>query len=320
MDLHREKVFKIFKRLVIFDPSSPVEYVCFMPSSCSHLLRWCHPRHFLAGLAMTLLAGSALPGNAAPLVGKASEDFEWQYQATVLPNQVLPAEENWILRTGGTQVPAASASIVHGTHLQISAVSGNHLYYEARPPNWRNDFESALGFTLELKVRVDPGTTFGVNLAFDEGATVLGAGRAPILRIDAAGTSWQVNSGSTTIFETIHTARNDDGYHLFRLVKLPSSGSVAGAYNIYRDGVLIAENIAGANANMQGLDRFFFGAIGSALAGTDVSAQVEWVRWDASGAFQPVPEPGTMALLVAGGLLLAGSGVAHRRRWKQGGS
>lgn len=230
-----------------------------------------------------LLLASLSPSNAAPIPQKDSEDFNYLYTSTQLPNQSTPA---WLLYQGGS---GNTQEIVDGVLHIESPGAPSYSYYALGNANWRSVMDTTVGFTVEIKMRVGEGTQGGITLALNEGS-VLGAGYG-VLRLDGDGTHWDESSSST--FTTVDTDSNTDDYHVFRLVKLASTETEAGRFSLYRDGVLIFEDRSGSYSSSTPADRFFFGNTGSWVSSVDV----EYVRWDTTGAYAPVPEPGAVALL-----------------------
>jgi len=102
----------------------------------------------------------------------------------------------------------------------------------------------------------------------------------------------------------LSTADNTDGFHTFRLAYDSSEGD----YSVWRDGLLLTDS-QGATLNT-GLSRLIVGDCCSSYGGDGNVFEVEYVRYDVTGAFAPVPEPTTLAVV---GLALAGV-LAVRRR------
>ena len=82
---------------------------------------------------------------------------------------------------------------------------------------------------------------------------------------------------------------NSDGQHIFRLVQQPGVNT----YSVWRDGELLSDSLAGVAGTG---DAFGIGDIGSKWGGVAV---FDYIRFT-SGAYAPVPEPSSLALLAAG--------------------
>jgi MYXO-CTERM domain-containing protein len=123
----------------------------------------------------------------------------------------------------------------------------------------------------------------------------------PFLQFGSSQMTWG-ESGS------INTQSNTDAFHVFRLAQEPNSGT----YSVWRDGVLINGALTTARGDLAGLGlrKIAFGDEGGAWSG---STQVDYFRFDTTGAYAPVPvpEPATWGLGAMGlGALL----MARKRR------
>lgn len=267
-------------------------------------MKTCYPSaqilHRKTAFVLAVIAGAlvlATSESQAALITKSSADFNYKYEADVLPDNVLPAGQEWILRAGG---PGPNTASVSGGILSMSSPSteGSYEYYESQVANWLNVTTLTAGFTVEIRLKVDTGKTYGgIQLGFASDTSV-GAGLASLV-LSGNNTQW-LGQG------VVNTNVNDDGFHVFRIVKLAST-ITAGKFNLYRDGVLILDDIAGTDPTFAPPNRFFFGDYGS----FDSAGDVDYVRWDTTGAFAPVPEPTTLGLI--GGAALA-LGLLRRRR------
>ncbi|MCC6239683.1 MAG: PEP-CTERM sorting domain-containing protein [Phycisphaerales bacterium] len=159
---------------------------------------------------------------------------------------------------------------------------------------------SESGATVEIRLKVTgylaplTGTYVGTDAAISVLSStgshygVLAIGASHIYMRDAA------------VGSAYDTDDNTDGYHVFRMADDPTTNKLS----IWRDGVLIADNVAPTTRNPALDKQLYFGDGGSQFNG---SASIDYVRWTA-GAYAPVPEPGSVSMLAA----LAGLGLLRR--------
>jgi hypothetical protein len=187
--------------------------------------------------------------------------------------------------------------------------------------NWgslpTNPVDNALGWTIEFRVKIGTDGEAGANGAFN------------LLAKDVAGTNAQGRRVGLGIFAdsvilpgalgtsaagtplTISTPSNSDGFHVFRIAQDPASSFT----NIWRDGQLIFSDLSRqANDPSSGgssLLRMFWGDGSGASGGPTI--ELDYFRWDSTGAYEPVPEPNSL-LLVGIGVLGVAQGWRRRRR------
>lgn len=121
-----------------------------------------------------------------------------------------------------------------------------------------------------------------------------------------------VREGSvTSLGGTVYDSNNNlDSFHTFRL----AYDSIEDAYHYFRDGVqLTPDGGVGQQAGTANT-RLILGdcctnVAGSTLGGPGTTIEFEYIRYDNTGAFSPVPEPS-----VAGLLALSLAGIFMRRR------
>lgn len=104
---------------------------------------------------------------------------------------------------------------------------------------------------------------------------------------------------------SVATAPNDDALHTFRIASYSPDGSSAGqVYKVWRDGTEIGT--FAQNANYAG-SLLVFGDYVSGIG--EVDFDIDYLRWTTDGAYAPVPEPSSAAML-----LMLGGGLLFRRR------
>jgi hypothetical protein len=163
------------------------------------------------------------------------------------------------------------------------------------------------GYTVEVSVKaVTDGSV--VNALPSAGIAIQpipGASSTPVgeLWVGTGMTGWG-EPASGVIPITLSTESNTDAFHTFRFAQQAGTS----AWSVWRDGVLLSNTITVGGGNI-GLPIACLGGIGSGSKGAE--AEIAYFR-ATPGAWAPVPEPGTLALLATGAIgLLA---YAWRRR------
>lgn len=216
-----------------------------------------------AGTTMLLMTHNVRAVETLPL--RDSSDFNLQINGEVAPPAVF-GNPTWtsdgdFITINNASVPAPGAM------------------------GWENVFNSATGYTVELRFRI-------------VSPQVNGTGALGVILSDSSGTADYHSlvitaSGINGIFNDRDFT---DGFHVLRFVDKPGSKGIS----IWLDGELIVEDHRSA-LNFQ-LNRAFVGRIGSALS--DGVAQIDYFRVDTTGAYRPIPEPASIAFLMVGSLSL----------------
>lgn len=201
------------------------------------------------------------------------------YFANKYEGGVLPSSDGWIY--SGTQ-PLNTYNLTDGnilTHDTLTTTSFQTSYWSR---TLSTDYSK--GFTAEIRLKVlsSPNTGNDVNRGY----------------------WWQAGRGATLSFfdnsvmhrgggdEIIVNASNTDNFHTYRIVMPPG----ATGFDLYRDDVLVVDD-RGAGA-WEGL---LFGDPTAASSSPDTKVQIDYIRWDTTGAYTPVEpmicgEEGTLYL------------------------
>lgn len=248
-------------------------------------------------LFIALAAGFAAITQSQGLTLRASDQFSDYLAGRSYEGDVLPAANTaapFIRKASGT----ITSEFVSGGALTFQTENPGTLNYQVgnlspaggtSPAWWTDNVDPAKGYTVEFRVQALTGA-----YEFNFIASLTNAvADDQVLTIEEGVTRW----GSTVL----SLASNDDAFHLFRLVREPNLNQ----YQVWRDGVQIGTNLTGSVAAE---NRFWFGDWGGKPGG----GTLDYLRWDTSGAYAPVPEPSSLAL-VAGGLVFLGGRFLKRR-------
>lgn len=170
---------------------------------------------------------------------------------------------------------------------QSSVATGNNFWYY----DWAGVVSHSVGFTYETRVKIDGAGTHGPLGAVQFYMTDGGPGvQGTTIRLGKDGLNIPTLSGPLVIDGANYA---DGQYHVVRAAQEPNSAD----FTIWSDGVLVGTYPAGFAFG--GPDTYFgdgSGDIGGGLV------MVDYVRFDNTGAFAPIPEPSGGVLL---GLSLA---------------
>lgn len=255
-------------------------------------------QHLITALSLSACIGSA----QAALVTQDSSTFDFKYEMDfVASTQDLDGNStvDWFAGVAGSLItPQVSGGI-----------ASSNFVPAVKEALWRTDFGGSLGrnallgdFTIEFSVHVNSDGNGGAGSAGYFGVVLDHVNDTDSLRMNITGDAINFDFDAKN---PIATGDNTDGFHTFRIAY--DTSNATNDYYIWRDGVLLGGGpIAptNGNANLSGV--LFLGNFSGSLGG---NWQVDYIRVDKDGAFAPVPEPGSLALLALGGL-----SVARRRR------
>jgi len=265
-------------------------------------------RPLLAIVAVLTLGLAATQAVGAIIEMKDSADFTYKYEMDVMPDtQKLDGsgKDDFVVSnsemsvSGGLlsyDIPAGQMTWEYSTNL----LADGDLYRWSPNPN----FSYAEGFTIEIRARVNSqvgnGTTLGPLMVEAYGFPVGGVTHRGILNMWTDETTWWQKADPAIVLDTND---NSDEFHTWRLAQEGGTTS----YDIWRDGVKIATGIPYISTWNQSWLRF-----GNNVGDVGGNVDIEYFRIT-PGAFAPVPEPSTVAML-AGGLLCLGVCGRRRRR------
>ena len=242
-------------------------------------------------VALSLLVVISAPAWGVGITGvKDSADFAFKYEADVLPDA---AGLGFTLQDPNN-IFADTVSIGGGVltiNTNTNSTANDFLYYQIAggSPTWSPLPQG--DFTVEIRTLVRPNNSgvFGATLGMGD---VNSNGNLGLFfdKVDMGGTD-------------IATAANNDGFHVYRIASFSTTSSSAQqVYRIYRDGVQIGGDvpqITNFASHFLRLGDFISGA-------PEANFDIDYLRWDTTGAYEPIPEPASLGLVVGGVLMLLG--------------
>ncbi len=257
------------------------------------------------GILCLLLLQVYLPAARAALINDV--DFTTYYSASsnVRPNAatgVSPNETpNWTSAQNGTATSTVSNNI-----MTLYTTASDNLFYtmgNTNPQNWNGAYGAGtLGTTIEFSLKVDAqtGSTGAVQLIF-AGATT----QAFSMLISANKITLATASNGSGVSYTFDTTSD---FHTYRLTQ---AGDGSSSINLYIDNnsVPIISGYSGYDVGSTS-NLIRFGDFSGSVGGT---SEWEYIAFTNAGAFAPVPEPGSLALISLGSAALA-FGICRRKK------
>lgn len=225
----------------------------------------------LLAVGMLLVAGA---GQADAMDPKDSALFSYKYEA-----DAMPLATEWALVdnvSGGNTFSVSNGEISYSTPVP----AGGRWY-------WTKDkgtFAPTGDYTVEtsLKVTADGGDVPGMGIAVCNGSDYgfFTIATDAVRMTTAAGQAVIASGLDNTAMHTYRVAYN----------------STAGSFSVWRDGVSLGDSLIGTSYTSA------FVAFGDLSSSTMGTASMDYMRFDTSGAYSPVPEPATLSMIAIGGL------------------
>lgn len=256
---------------------------------------------FAGCVIMSMLVSAAFSDS------KHSNDFQIKYEGNALPSDagVSPQWERYM--AGGVANEPFYCSVSDGV-LTIDTVKGpsstesayyllpgewsefvNEFYGYHDPANpWNPDL--LLGYTIEVRFRMDPAIQIPENPTYPDGK--FGFWLYMLEGLHGQSCTIQVFPGKIvrtgSVDEVLYSGDLTDKFHILRIVRHPGAiEEVLDVFDVYLDGVLIAEKISGSGNSAWNQDEFYVGDAAGGSGGTDIKVGIDYVRIDFTGAYEP---------------------------------
>ncbi|NWK56800.1 PEP-CTERM sorting domain-containing protein [Verrucomicrobiaceae bacterium N1E253] len=268
---------------------------------------------FAALVASIVAANAALTstkdytGSGLDFTGVVNGGYVWGMEINPINNQAnVDVDGN-----GTKDFHESGTTNVDPTKVKAATQSDGYLLrwdYGDSPSRAASLESSNASWTLEFGLNMlNTGTegsrgVFGIAPEFGVNDTT--GGRLQ-LELERTGMHFQGGIDASTIFTPEAMTASNLGFHTWRI----AYDGTAEELFFYRDGVLMNAGGSGiaASTDLGNPSSTFFGDYSSGLSG---DFELDYMVLDASGAFAPVPEPSSAALLGLGGLAL----ILRRRK------
>ena len=217
----------------------------------------------------------------------------------VFPNSVA-SSPRWGVTTSGSSTATVADGILSMDASASGGTTRNYFANGSAATNADNfwNVSDATGWTVEIRAQVHSailtgGTKAAMNINSRSSAT---SGR---LWLGDDDIFWNTGDVDDPFIYFSMDATED--FHVYRMAKHPGENR----FSLWVDGQLFADDLPGVSTTTANL---IFGDPGNGVRG---AVDIDYVRWDKTGAFAPVPEPGGFTLMM---FAFSTFGVFRRRR------
>lgn len=249
-------------------------------------------------IAFGLVLPMVNQGNVAAAAVLDSSLFNHKYEGDVVPVTDSNGVTTPSYATGAPDISGPSSDGNIMTYQNTVGTGGG--YWESNSSIWAggtNPVSDANGSTIEFSIKVGTDATAGPWGAFQVFARDSGSGsngNPAHLAVGPSMTGYRTSGGSIAVLDT---NSNTDAFHTFRIAQDPDSGNLW----VWRDGILLLAGGTDLWAST-GAAYMFFGDGGGYVGGPTM--ELDYFRWDSTGAYAPIPEPASLALIGLGTLLM----------------
>jgi hypothetical protein len=246
-------------------------------------------------LSFTLTAAAlCLSAATAPTFAQSrdSAGFAYQYEASSgLPNveDSGTGKTNWapFLFTGSVSV--ADGLLSYSTMPNAGGGSWFESSADAPGSAWLAQVSATTSYTIEFRAKVTEsvGIVPGLHVFADNGVN------CTWFNVDTTKVAMGAGHGETAVL--VSGVDNSSDFHVYRI----AYDAVDVNLQVWRDGVAIAADLAPAQGTVYKVIGF-----GDATSDGSSAGSIDYFRWDPTGAYAPVPEPGMLTLLGFGALSL----------------